>query len=212
MNGPVPHRPVAGNVYDKYNSANPVVIRLMRGFLNSMDDLLMRLDVGSVIEVGCGEGELAARILRMVPGVRYAGFDISPEVIGEARRRYPGLSFSVLPIEQLTAEAGEADLVIASEVMEHLDDPAAGIESILRLPFRYLLLSVPREPVWRFLNIARGRYLMSFGNTPGHVNHWSKRGFLGFLSRFHDSLKVEFIRSPFPWTMVVCSKKQGPVL
>ena len=36
---------------------------------------------------------------------------------------------------------------------------------------------MPREPLWRGLNMARGAYLKDLGNTPGHVNHWSKRSF-----------------------------------
>jgi hypothetical protein len=61
-----------------------------------------------------------------------------------------------------------------------------------------LLVSVPREPLWRGLNMARGAYLKDFGNTPGHINHWSKRSFVSMLSR-HGT--VDEVRSPFPWTM-----------
>jgi hypothetical protein len=30
---------------------------------------------------------------------------------------------------------------------------------------------VPREPIWRIGNMARGRYLGDLGNTPGHIQH-----------------------------------------
>ena len=39
-----------------------------------------------------------------------------------------------------------------------------------------------------------------FGNTPGHINHWSKRSFVSMLSRYGT---VDEVRSPFPWTMVL---------
>ena len=61
-------------------------------------------------------------------------------------------------------------------------------------------MSVPREPLWRGLNLARGAYLKALGNTPGHVNHWSKRSFAALLGR-HG--KVVETRSPFPWTMLL---------
>jgi hypothetical protein len=48
--------------------------------------------------------------------------------------------------------------------------------------------------------MARGAYLRELGNTPGHVNHWSKRGFVAFLSTVGEPVEV---RSPFPWTMVL---------
>jgi hypothetical protein len=64
----------------------------------------------------------------------------------------------------------------------------------------HLLVSVPREPLWRALNMARGAYLRDLGNTPGHVNHWTKRGFTSLLSRHGDVIEA---RSPFPWTMLL---------
>ena len=48
--------------------------------------------------------------------------------------------------------------------------------------------------------MARGAYWRDLGNTPGHVNHWSKRAFVDLLSRYGT---VEEARSPFPWTMVL---------
>jgi hypothetical protein len=59
---------------------------------------------------------------------------------------------------------------------------------------------VPREPLWRGLNLARGAYVQSLGNTPGHVNHWSRRGFVRLLARHGRVIEV---RSPFPWTMLL---------
>ena len=64
----------------------------------------------------------------------------------------------------------------------------------------HLLVSVPREPLWRALNMARGAYLTDLGNTPGHVNHWSRRGFEALLSRHGEVVET---RSPFPWTMTL---------
>jgi hypothetical protein len=48
--------------------------------------------------------------------------------------------------------------------------------------------------------MARGAYWGALGNTPGHVNHWSKRSFTKLLERYGT---VAEIRSPFPWTMLL---------
>jgi hypothetical protein len=48
--------------------------------------------------------------------------------------------------------------------------------------------------------MARGAYLRDLGNTPGHVNHFSKRGFAALLAG-HGTI-VETC-SPFPWTMIL---------
>ena len=82
---------------------------------------------------------------------------------------------------------GEFDLATAIEVLEHVPEPEATLAEMARVARRRLLVSVPREPLWRGLNVARGAYLRELGNTPGHVNHWSKRAFAALLSRYGGS-------------------------
>ncbi len=72
-------------------------------------------------------------------------------------------------------------MATAIEVLEHVPDPEATVAEMARVADRWLLVSVPREPLWRGLNVARGAYWRTLGNTPGHVNHWSKRSFVRLL-------------------------------
>jgi hypothetical protein len=69
-----------------------------------------------------------------------------------------------------------------------------------RVASRWLLVSVPHEPLWRILNMARGAYLRQLGNTPGHLNHWTQRSFVSLLRGYGE---VVVTRSPFPWTMLL---------
>jgi len=192
----------AGNYYDKYGTANPIARRLMQGFLDSFDALAAQVPVFASLEIGCGEGELSIRLARR--GFRVQGCDISAEIVEEARRRAAianvAATFWAQPIETID-ETKAAPLVVCCEVLEHLDDPARGVDTLARLARPYLIASVPREPVWRVLNLARGKYLADLGNTPGHVNHWSRRGFLNLLGRRFDIVAV---RTPLPWTMALC--------
>jgi hypothetical protein len=73
-----------------------------------------------------------------------------------------------------------------------------------RVARRHVLLSVPREPLWRVLNVARGAYWRDWGNTPGHVQHWSRDEFVALVSRYFTLTRVV---APFPWTMVLAEKK-----
>ena len=86
------------------------------------------------------------------------------------------------------------------EVLEHLDDPDAALAEICRVSKRWVITSVPREPVWRALNLMRLKYVSGLGNTPGHLNHWSKGRFTRFVG---TRLDVRKTLSPFPWTMLV---------
>ena len=102
--------------------------------------------------------------------------------------------------ENLPFEDDEFDLACAIEVLEHVPDPEHTVAEMARCAQRHLLVSVPREPLWRMLNMARGAYWSDLGNTPGHLNHWSRRSFVALLSR-HG--RVTEVRSPFPWTMLL---------
>ncbi len=84
--------------------------------------------------------------------------------------------------ENLPFAAGEFDLVTAIEVLEHVPDPVHTLAEMARCAERHLLVSVPREPLWRMLNMARGAYWRELGNTPGHLNHWSRRSFVRLLA------------------------------
>jgi SAM-dependent methyltransferase len=192
-----------GNVYDKYGTSNPVARRLMAGFLGGLDQLVERTGARQAHEVGCGEGELAIRLARR--GLHVRGSDASPEVLEEARRRAAGagvpIEFEATPVERLDPDRDAAELVLCCEVLEHLEDPEGALDLLAGLARPWLIASVPREPLWRALNLARFAYVGDFGNTPGHLNHWSRRAFVRFLTRRFEVVQV---LSPLPWTMALC--------
>jgi 2-polyprenyl-3-methyl-5-hydroxy-6-metoxy-1,4-benzoquinol methylase len=194
---------VTGNTYDKYGSSNPLVRRMMAGFERTLDELLDRADPGSLLDVGCGEGMLVHKwALRLGAERRVVGIDLQEESIqaGWAERGAPNLEYKIMRAENLPFADGEFDLASAIEVLEHVPDPEHTLSEMARCAQRHLLVSVPREPLWRMLNMARGAYWRELGNTPGHLNHWSKRSFAGLLSRYGQ---VAEVRSPFPWTMLL---------
>jgi 2-polyprenyl-3-methyl-5-hydroxy-6-metoxy-1,4-benzoquinol methylase len=193
---------VTGNTYDKYGSTNPVVRRLMGSFERTLDGLMASAAPRSLLDVGCGEGVLVQRWAHSLPGMRVVGIDLQEESIqaGWAQREAPNLEYRTMPAEDLPFAADEFDLATAVEVLEHVPDPQHTLAEMARCAERHLLVSVPREPLWRMLNMARGAYVGQLGNTPGHLNHWSKRSFVKLLARHGEVVEA---RSPFPWTMLL---------
>jgi 2-polyprenyl-3-methyl-5-hydroxy-6-metoxy-1,4-benzoquinol methylase len=193
---------VTGNTYDKYGSTNPIVRRLMKGFERDLDELFEIAVPRSLLDVGCGEGVLVHRWAGRLGEGRVVGMDLEEESIqaGWAERQAPNLEYLLMEGKELPFADDEFDLASAIEVLEHVPDPERTLSEMARCARRHLLVSVPREPLWRMLNMARGAYWPALGNTPGHLNHWSRSSFVELLSRHGEVVEV---RSPFPWTMLL---------
>ena len=192
----------AGNTYDKYNSKNPAYRYLVKRFLIYLETLLESvLDAKSILDVGCGEGYVLNRINKMRRFERLEGIDASPEIIKKAGSLYPGLNLRVASACDLPYREGEFDLVLMCEVLEHLQDFEKALHEATRVAKKYVIISVPVEPLWRVLNIMRGKYILSLGNTPGHVQHWGKNSFRRLLEKH---LVIEKILYPVPWQIALC--------
>lgn len=192
---------VEGNFFDKYNSKNPIVQKIMQGFMDSLIDFVRKTGVKKIYEAGCGEGHLSLSLCKQGYAIR--GSDIGEEAIAEAKKAAKELgcdvSFELKSIYDLDQTDSE-DLIVCCEVLEHVDNPAKALESLASIAKEYVILSVPREPIWRFLNLVRLKYIFSLGNTPGHIQHWSTAGFIKLVSGYFDIVEV---KKPLPWTMLL---------
>ena len=196
-----------GNVYNKYDSKNPIVRFLMKNFNDSLSDFVASVAPKRIHEIGCGEGFWAIQWNKK--GIQATGSDFSKKIIEVAKinaksHKLSPKIFYVRNIYDLKPELDSSELIVCCEVLEHLEKPNLALLSLQSVTENYLILSVPREPIWRMLNIVRGKYLGSFGNTPGHVQHWSCKRFINLVSRYFD---VEEVRKPLPWTMLLCKVK-----
>jgi 2-polyprenyl-3-methyl-5-hydroxy-6-metoxy-1,4-benzoquinol methylase len=174
----------------------------MAGFERTLEELFTTAAPETLLDVGCGEGVLIHRWAQRLAPRRVVGIDLEdPAIQAEwAKRTAPNLEYRIMKAENLPFGDAEFDLATAIEVLEHVPDPEHTVAEMARVAQRHLLVSVPREPLWRALNMARGAYLRDLGNTPGHVNHWSKAAFVRLLARHGEVVEA---RSPFPWTMLL---------
>lgn len=203
LSDPTAEDVIGGNVYPKYTTRNPLARHLVKNFMRSLHDLVRQSGATTVHEVGCGEGFLATALAGTGHYVR--GSDVSADTIARARRRAAGLGleipFRVTSLYELTPERDAAELVICCEVLEHVPDPGRALAVLAGLARPHLIVSVPHEPLWRLLNLARGRYWRELGNTPGHIQHWSRAGFCRLVQ---EHVEVVAVRTPVPWTMLLC--------
>lgn len=192
---------VAGNLYNKYESANIIARLLMKGYLRIFDQQIAELTPKTVLEVGCGEGYITHRLANRHKTTLTFAIDLSLDILRQASAQCSESNFACASAYNLPFQDRNFDLVVCVETLEHLEEPHLALGEIERVCKRYILVSVPQEPIWRMLNLARGTYIEHWGNTPGHVQHWSVRQFVSLLKEHVCVLRVV---TPLPWTMALC--------
>jgi glycosyltransferase involved in cell wall biosynthesis len=197
----------SGNVTDKYGSRNPLTRTLLASFLDEIDALIALANPTSILDVGCGEGVVTERLANRT-GAPTVGVDLGNEVLQKEweRRESELVSFRAASAYDLPFADASFDCVCALEVLEHLERPRDALAEMARVARGALLVSVPREPIWRVAHVVARRDVRRLGNTPGHINHWSSRAFEQLVSEFGH---VTSLRRPFPWTVILI-EPHGP--
>jgi len=196
-------KPETEDFSGKYEDENFISRYLVNKYFSSVQKLLEKIkDINSAHEIGCGEGRSTIRLNKMTPNLTASEY--VDKLVLTAKENNPSLNIFQESVYQLSYGDSSIDLVFLLEVLEHLDYPDIALKEIKRISSKYLILGVPREPMWRFLNMCRFKYLKDFGNTPGHLNHWSKKSIIKLIEEKFG--KVIAVESPIPWTIVLAEK------
>ena len=187
--------------------------KLVDNYFSSVKNHILKIPKSSkkmiAIELGCGEGLSTNRLKDMMPdNFALEASEYVKEQIPDAKKNNPGMKITQESIYELKHKDNTFDVFLL-EVMEHLDYPEEGLKEIKRIlkPNQYLILGVPREPIWRTLNFARGKYVKEFGNTPGHLNHWSSIALIKFINKNFG--RVIATEKPIPWTIVLAKNEKS---
>lgn len=140
---------------------NPTARHLERMICDTIRQLT---DVKSVVDVGCGMGVNVKRIHAKFPQLRITGTDISPKSL-EMAEKYVGKSelINYAAVDIATGPLPATyDLVLCSQVLEHIENDRKALESLAGMCAKYLLITVPS-----------GRYNRT-SKVVGHHRHYSK--------------------------------------
>ena len=146
--------------------------------------------------------EISTRAVRRP--VRFEACDLELDLVAPALD--PMIVFKAASAYELPYADNEFELLVCCEVLEHLECPDDALRELERVASKAVLLSTPREPLWRALNIARGKYLTALGNTPGHIQHFSRRTLSTLVAQHFQIVDV---RTPVPWTMLLAEIKRA---
>lgn len=195
----------------KYLDKNPISVYLVSNFFKSLGTLLNiaineSKNCRSYLEIGCGEGELFKRLNTDIKDnfETIFGCDIDTAALTHAKTTVDWATFHCTSIYDVPKQFHDIDIAVCCEVLEHLHNPHIALDILAETCKEYAIISVPREPLWKILNMARGKYLRHFGNTPGHINHWSQGSMQQFLKTRFDIVQA---LSPLPWLMYLVRPK-----
>ena len=194
--------------YKKHTHRNPIQRFLLWNFFRNFLNLTKAKKVESILDVGCGEGFTLNRLKEKGIGKNLEGVEYSKAAIELGHKMYPDIKIKQGNIYKLPYKDNTFDLVLCTEVLEHLDDPQKGLKELVRVSKKYLVISVPNEPFFMFAQMVRGRNWSRLGNDIEHINHWTMFGFPQFVKKNAGS-KVQILakRFPFAWTMLLLEKK-----
>lgn len=190
--------------YKKHTTKNPVGKFFLNNFLKTVVKTTRPLHIDTVLDVGCGEGFTLDRLQKEKIGKVFEGIEYDSQAVTLANKLYPKITIKEGDIYKLPYKNNSFDLVICTEVLEHLDNPKKAYRELLRVSRKYVLMSVPNEPFFTIQRIARLQNIRHLGAHPEHIQHWTAPAFMKFVKV--RGVKLVTRKLPVPWTMVVVKK------
>ena len=204
-----------GNI-SKYKTGNPLKRKLIKRFDLRLLQLLQyaaEKDCSkqnqnlNLLDAGCGEGFVTVQIKSRRPDWHVVGIDGAEEAIALAKQLHTEIDFRIGNLYGLDFPDKVFDVVLCSEVLEHLEQPEKALKELQRVSKSVLLLTVPHEPWFRLGNLISLHNVMRLGNPVDHINHWGFSGFRQFTTGILDDFSCEYETS-FPWSICLAVRKK----
>jgi 2-polyprenyl-3-methyl-5-hydroxy-6-metoxy-1,4-benzoquinol methylase len=187
-----------------------------RGLADAVLEVIKAIEIRTICDLGCGNGYLAGRLAGM--GYEVVGVDASESGINLADRTYPQVTFINSLINRdlaRTTGLGQFDLVVSSDVIEHLYRPADLLEATLPLLRRngQMIITTPYHGYLKNVALSlSGKMDTHFGalTDGGHIKFFSKHTLSELLTQHgFTNLKFSFYgRAPWLWKNMICQARK----
>jgi 2-polyprenyl-6-hydroxyphenyl methylase/3-demethylubiquinone-9 3-methyltransferase len=149
----------------------------------------------TILDFGCGAGQILKEIQKINPGAKLIGLDVSEKALGEAKKELPSAEFhQIKDGEKVPIQDNSIDFIFSSEVIEHIYDTENAISEMSRIlkPGGKLLITTPYHGFIKNLTILlSGKFDSHFDPIGPHVRFFSKRTLGELLQKF--GFKIEQI-------------------
>ena len=195
---------ISEGTHEIYTSPNITIRWLENRLIRAITSLMSKMEAGALsgLNVGCGEGQMISRLFQSGTTHKMTAMDIDPVRIAFAHYHNPVCDYVRADIFHLPFKSRAFDYVVATEILEHLSNPAAALTEIARVAKLNapVILSVPHEPFFQWGNVVRGKHWKRWGRTPSHVQFWSRSEFRIVIRNFVEIQEERWI-SCFPWQL-----------
>lgn len=195
---------ITGNYFNKYKSKNPLVKFIMGKYFNTLFKCLDDLKFKTVLDMGCGEGEILKVLKDKHPKIKGLGLDIDRHMIKQIK--IPDFTFDTKYLDTDSFSVDAYDLVLCLEVLEHIENYELALKNLNKINTKALVISVPNEPFFRLSNLLRLKYIHRWGNTPGHVNNFTITKFKRIIRTHFNNDSIEFYNS-WIWNFALIKRK-----
>jgi ubiquinone/menaquinone biosynthesis C-methylase UbiE len=187
----------------KHTTKNPISRFFLTNFTNLLLEQVKKLKPDSILDVGAGEGFTLEMFRKNKIGKKIEGIEYMDDAFILAKQLHPKVSIKKGNIYELPYKKDSFDIVVCTEVLEHLDDPGKALQELKRVTKKYLIVSVPNEPLFTIQRFLRGKNMLKLGDHPEHLQHWKSESFKKFVEK---QMQVIDYKTPLPWTMILAKK------
>ncbi|SRR5258708_4100461 len=187
----------------KHTTQNPVSRFFLNNFRNVLIEQIKHLRPESILDVGAGEGFTLEALRQRKIAKKLEGIEYMDEALTLAKKLHPEVHIKKGNIYELPYKANLFDIIICTEVLEHLEEPDKALDELKRVTKKYIIISVPDEPLFTIQRILRGKNVLKLGAHPEHIQHWTSGEFEKFVA---TKMTIVDAKTPLPWTMITAKK------
>lgn len=155
--------------------------------LPTISKIIPRINNLKILDYGCGTGKTFQELIKINPGAKYYGVDISDYAIKKISKKFPAYKFFVVKEEEkVPLKSGSIDLITCFDVIEHVYNTEWLLLEFFRLlkPKGKLILSTPYHGFIKNLIISTIAFDNVFDPFGPHIRFFTERSLKSGLEKY----------------------------